>query len=215
MRKRKTSRTWRGIVRRRKDQNAAEHRKQRSRRRERRRQAFATMTWRLKAVRDDRARRATDPEHIAAKQTAQRFGVSVTTIRRWEKNHREHGKRGLLDKVSDKGGRRPQVSFEIISFVLLLRTLCGWGAIRIAAELVNKGIAQISHQTVHRMFVKYHLPTKTYHPKGKSFVSAIAAIANGHPMSYGTSISRAHFSSSPRRCTYGLSWTMTPVSPSL
>jgi len=63
----------------------------------------------------------------------------------------------------------------------------GWGAIRIflsvptitfgigvgtdktiAAELANKGIAQISHTTVHRMFVKYHLPTKTYHPKGKS-----------------------------------------------
>lgn len=52
--------------------------------------------------------------------------------------------------------------------MVLLRTLCGWGAIRIAAELANKGIARISHQTVHRMFVKYHLPTKTYHPKGKS-----------------------------------------------
>jgi len=117
MRKRKTSRTWREIVRRRRDKNAAEQRKQRSRRRDRRRQAFATMKWRLKAVRDYRARRATCPEHAAAKQTAPRFGVSVPTIRRWEKNYRAHGKRGLLDKVSDKGGRKPLVSFEIISFV--------------------------------------------------------------------------------------------------
>jgi transposase len=75
------------------------------------------MKWRLKAVRDYRARRATCPEHAAAKQTAPRFGVSVPTIRRWEKNYRAHGKRGLLDKVSDKGGRKPLVSFEIISFV--------------------------------------------------------------------------------------------------
>jgi hypothetical protein len=35
-------------------------------------------------------------------------------------------------------------------------------------NIVNKGIAQISHTTVHRMFVKYHLKTKTYHPKSKS-----------------------------------------------
>ena len=42
------------------------------------------------------------------------------------------------------------------------------GAQRIAAELKSKGIANISHQTVHRAFKKYHLPTKTYHPKGKS-----------------------------------------------
>lgn len=168
MRKRKTNRKWREIVRRRQDQKTAEHHKQRSRRCDRRRQAFATMKWRLIAVRDYRARRATCKEHIAVKQTASRFRVSESTIRRWDKNYRNHGKRGLLDKVSFKRGRKPQITFEILSFVVLLRTLCGWGAIRIAAELANKGIAQISHQTVHRMFVKYHLPTKTYHPKGKS-----------------------------------------------
>jgi len=168
MRKRKTNRTWREIVRRRRDQKAAERSKQQSRRRDRRRQAFAAMKWRLKAVRDYRARRTDCKEHTAAKQTALRFDVSVTTVRRWEKTYREHGKRGLLLKVSDKGGRKPRFSFEIISFVVLLRTLCGWGAIRIAVELANKEIARISHQTVHRIFLKYHLPTKTYHPKGKS-----------------------------------------------
>jgi transposase InsO family protein len=168
MRKRKTNRTWREIVRRRRDQKAAEQRKQQSRRFDRRRKAFATMKWRLKAVRDYRSRRIHCKEQVAAKQTSERWGVSVPTLRRWDKKYRLHGKRGLLLKVSDKGGRKPKISFEIISFVVLLRTLCGWGAIRIAAELANKGIAQISHQTVHRMFVKYHLKTKTYHPKGKS-----------------------------------------------
>ena len=168
MRKRKTTRTWREIVRRRKDLKEAERRKQRSRRFDRRRKAFATMRWRLKAVRDYHARRATGTEHVAAKQTGNRFGVSVTTIRRWEKKYRDQGKRGLLDKVSTKGGRQPLLSLEIISFVVLLRTLCEWGALRIAAELRNKGIVQVSHMTVHRMFKKYYLPTKTYHPKGKS-----------------------------------------------
>ena len=168
MRQRKTTRKWREIVRRRQDKKAAETRKHQSRRRDRRRKAFATMKWRLKAVRDYRARRTTCKEHVAAKQAAKRFGVSIPTIRRWEKNYRDKGKRGLLLKVSDKGGRKRKVPLEIISFVVLLRTLCGWGAIRIAAELQHKGIAQISHQTVHRLFVRYHLKTKTYHPEGTS-----------------------------------------------
>ncbi|MBM3234792.1 hypothetical protein FJZ31_00660 [Candidatus Poribacteria bacterium] len=69
MRKRKTNRTWREIVRRRRDKNAAEQRKQHSRRRDRRRQAFATMTGRLQVVRDYRARRATCAEHVASSYT--------------------------------------------------------------------------------------------------------------------------------------------------
>lgn len=208
MRKRKTTRTWREIVRRRTDLKAAERRKQRSRRFDRRRKAFATMRGRKKAVRDSRARRPTCKEHVAAKQTANRFGVSVTTIRRWEKK--------LLDKVSDKGGRQPLLSLEIISFVVLLRTLCEWGAIRIAAELRKKGIAQVSQTTVHRMFKKDYLPTKTYHPKGKSNGRSLAAIGNEHPMNSGTSISPVRFLSLHSRCMCGLSWTITPgsLSPS-
>ena len=130
-------------------------------------------------MRDDRARRATCKEHVAAKQTANSFGVSVTVlslrrIRRWEKKSRDQGKRGLLDNVSDKGGRQPLFSLEMISFVVLLRTLCEWGAIPFAPELRNQGIAPVSHQTEDRRFKKYSLPTKTDHPKGKSLDSAIA-----------------------------------------
>jgi len=77
MRRRKTTRKWREVVRRRTDLKAAERRKQRSRRFDRRRKAFATMKWRFKAIRNYRARRTTCPEHAAAQQTAKRFGVSV------------------------------------------------------------------------------------------------------------------------------------------
>ncbi|MBI1930323.1 transposase [Candidatus Poribacteria bacterium] len=90
----------------------------------------------------------------------------MTYFRRWEKNDRDHVLRGLLDKVSEKGGQ--EVSLEIVSFMVWLRTLCGWGAKGIAAELAHQGIARISHQTVHRIFLRYHLPTKTYHTSGKS-----------------------------------------------
>lgn len=113
MRKRKTTRKWREIVRRRTDLKRAEKRKQRSRRFDRRRQAFATMKWRKKAIRDYRARRATEKEHVAARQTALRFEVSVTSRGRWDKKYRDRGFRGLLDTVSDKGGRKPEVSLEI------------------------------------------------------------------------------------------------------
>lgn len=41
--------------------------------------------------------------------------------------------------MSEKGGRKPQISLEIVSFIVWLKTLCGWGAIRIAAERANQG----------------------------------------------------------------------------
>jgi len=168
MRKRKTTRKWREIVRRRQDKKAAEQKKQRLSRFDRRRKAFATMKWRLKVIRDYQGRKASFKEHIAAKQTAERFGMSVSSVRRWNKSYRDYGKRGLLDKVSYPVGRTSTISFEIVSVVILLRTLLNWGAIRIAVELKNKGICHMSHQTVHRLFKKYHIQTKTYHPKGKS-----------------------------------------------
>lgn len=52
--------------------------------------------------------------------------------------------------------------------VVVIRTLLGWGERRISAELERREIATISHTSVNRIFHKYHLPTKTRHPKGKS-----------------------------------------------
>ena len=126
------------------------------------------MKWRLKVVHDYRGRRATVSESEAAKQTASRFDVGISTVRRWDRNRRRHGKKGLLDKVAAKPGPTPKVSQVVVGFIVLLRCRLGWGAQRIAAKLSAKGIADISHTTVHRMFKRYHLPTKTYHPKAKS-----------------------------------------------
>ena len=138
------------------------------RRRDRRRNAFILMKKRRRIVHDYQARRATVCESMAAQQTAERFGIGVSTLRRWTTDYRRHGKRGLLDKVSHRVGSPSKLSSVVVGFIVLLRTRLGWGAQRIAAELKSKGIANISHQTVHRAFKKYHLPTKTYHPKGKS-----------------------------------------------
>jgi len=55
-----------------------------------------------------------------------------------------------------------------IAFIVLLKYRLGWGAKLFAAELKSKGICDLSHTTVHRIFRKYHLKTKTYHPRGKS-----------------------------------------------
>ena len=167
MRKGKTTRKWVEIVRRRKDKEDAENKK-RQKRKDRRREAFATMKWRRGVVRDYRLRCVSLKEREAAKQTALRFGISVSTVRRWHRVEREQGKRGLLPQIPIHVGRQPKVTFNIVSYILLLRMYLGWGAIRIAKELADKGICRLSHQTVHRMFKKYHVKTRTYHPRGKS-----------------------------------------------
>lgn len=52
--------------------------------------------------------------------------------------------------------------------VVVIRTLLGWGERRISAELERREIGSISHTTCNKIFLKYYLPMKTYHPKGKS-----------------------------------------------
>jgi len=69
--------------------------------------------------------------------------------------------------------RRPhtihfQISAEVKLLVVIIRTLLGWGERRISAELERRDIATILATSVNRIFHQYHLPTKTYHPKGKS-----------------------------------------------
>jgi transposase InsO family protein len=69
--------------------------------------------------------------------------------------------------------KRPHIihyhlSLEVKLLVVVIRTLLGWGAHRISAELERRDISIISHNSVNRIFHQYYLPTKTYHPKGKS-----------------------------------------------
>lgn len=121
MRKGKTTRKWVEIVRRRRDKEDAENKK-RQKRKDRRREAFATMKWRRDVVQDYQLRCISLPEREAAKQTSLRFDIGISTVRRWHRVYREHGKRGLLPKIPSRVGRQPKITFNIVSFILLLRT---------------------------------------------------------------------------------------------
>jgi transposase len=165
--KAKLARNRRLIARRRQDKNDARRRKQQLARRDRRRIAWAKMKFRRRSVHHYLLLKMTQNDKTAAKQTALRFKVGASTVRRWAKIYKASGKRGLLDKIPQQVGRPSQVTQITIAFIVLLRRLLGWGAQRIAAELKSKGIANLSHQTVHRIFRKLNLKTKTYHPKGK------------------------------------------------
>jgi len=146
----------------------ARERKQRNRY-SRRRQLIDAAKRRKKAVKYYQSlKHAGYTERHAAQQTAEKFQIGLSSIRRWEKLNRERGFWALMDE-----GRRPhtihfQISLEVKLLVVVIRTLLGWGESRISVELERRGIATISHTSVNRIFHQYHLPTKSRHPKGKS-----------------------------------------------
>jgi len=49
--------------------------------------------------------------------------------------------------------------------VVTIRTLLGWCGQRIAAFLKRRNICELSHTTVYRIFQRYHLTVRIYHPK--------------------------------------------------
>jgi len=50
--------------------------------------------------------------------------------------------------------------------VVTMRVLLGWCGQRLAAELERREICHLSHTSVYRIFRRYHLKVRTYHPKG-------------------------------------------------
>jgi transposase InsO family protein len=135
----------------------------------RRRQMILAAKRRKKAVKYLSAlKRAGCMERQAAQKVAEKFQTSLSSIRRWEKLYRERGFQALMDEE-----RRPhtihfEISLEVKLLAVVIRTLLGWGERRISAELERRDIAKISHTSVNKIFHQYFLPTKTYHPKGKS-----------------------------------------------
>jgi len=67
-------------------------------------------------------------ERDAAKQTAQKWQVSGSTIRRWNQLHRQHGWRGLLDQSKRPLTIHYQIHPELKLLEGDLRTLLGWGS---------------------------------------------------------------------------------------
>lgn len=140
-----------------------------SQRQGRRRTAFRTVKHRYRMVREYRGRCKTCPsEAEAARQTSEYCGIGMSTLRRYDRNFLKDGKRGLMPVYQRLSRAETALPFEIIQTILSLRCLLGWCGQRISAELGQRGIADISHMSVYRLFRRYHVRTRTYHPEGRS-----------------------------------------------
>jgi transposase InsO family protein len=126
-----------------------------------------TVRKRLKAVKYYRHWRQRFSESEAALRAAQKHAVSVGTIRRWDRLYREGDLAALLPKAAGPVNKPFVVPLEIQFLVVALRQLLGWNEKRMAKELRQRGLAQISHTAIGRIFNRYHLPTRTYHTKAR------------------------------------------------
>jgi len=105
-----------------------------------------TVRRRLKAVRDYAYwRRRELPETAAAQRSAQQYGVSAETIRRWARLYRMGGLAALRPKPAGPAQGECKVSLQTQLLIVALRRLLGWNEKRIAGELAQRGLAQVSH----------------------------------------------------------------------
>ena len=126
------------------------------------------MRYRYRIVREYRARRRTGHRECdAAAHTAERFGVSTRSVRRFDKVVRADGKRALMPRYHVTDPPRSSLGWPVASAVLALRVRLGWCGQRIAAELAQRGIITMSHMAVYRLLRHYHVPIRTYHPVGR------------------------------------------------
>ncbi len=122
-----------------------------------------TVRRRLKAVRYyEHWRHQALPEATAAQRSAQHYGVSPETIRHWARLYRTGRLAALLPKPPGPANGAFKISLQTQLLIVALRRLLGWNEKRIAAELAQRDLAQVSHTTVGRIFARYHLPTCTY-----------------------------------------------------
>lgn len=131
-------------------------------------------------------------ERDAAKQTAQKWQVSGSTIRRWDLRHRKEGWRALNDQSKRPVALHSQLSTALKLLEGDLRTLLGWGERRISAELERRGIGTISHTRCNKVFRESHLPVKPDHQQGKSDGRMRCLTLAEPPTNCGTSILRGH-----------------------
>jgi len=127
----------------------------------------STVRRRAHALRDYERWRARLGEAAAAQQAAAAYQVSPATIRRWHRLYREGGLAALVPHTPGPRNADRCVSGAVQFLVVALRRLFGWNEKRLAHELAQRGIAQLSHTTVGRIFARYYLPTRTYHTLAK------------------------------------------------
>lgn len=136
-------------------------------RHDRRRWGFSVMKLRYKIVKSYRHLRSVHRVRDASRIAGECFKCSAGSVLHYDRLYKSGGKRGLLPKYQQLS-RSPTTPFLIIQIILLLRAHLGWGGLRISKELSARGIYEISHMGIYKLFDRYHVKTKTYHPKGKS-----------------------------------------------
>jgi transposase InsO family protein len=155
-------------------------RQRRARRRartERRAQLQRQYRFRVKVVRRYRALRATGlREKEAASRTLARwqptepwhFPLCLSSIRQWHRLATQEGFGALRPKSQRPHTIHYQVPDLVVGIIYTLRTVLGWGGHRIAAELAQRQIGQVSGKTVYQIFERLNLPVKLYALKGRS-----------------------------------------------
>jgi transposase InsO family protein len=88
-------------------------------------------------------------------RAAERFGVSVTTARRWADRYREHGRAGMADRSSRPKTCPRRTSTRTERRVVGLRVTRRWGPARIAFHLRQQRLAPA---TVHKILRRYGCP---------------------------------------------------------
>lgn len=127
-----------------------------------------TVRWRLRAVRYYQHWHQRLLERDAARRAADKYEVSQSTIRRWDRLYRQGGLAALLPKPPGPTSPPFVIPMEVQYVIVALRVLLGWNEKRMAKEPKQRGIAEVTHTTMGRIFARYHLPTRTYHSKARS-----------------------------------------------
>lgn len=89
------------------------------------------------------------------RRAAERFGVSVTTARRWASRYRQHGKAGMTDRSSAPKHSPRRTPTRTERRMLGLRVTRRWGPARIAYFLRAQKLAP---STVHKILTRYSCP---------------------------------------------------------
>lgn len=86
------------------------------------------------------------------RRAAERFGVSVTTARRWSERYRLHGRAGMVDRSSRPRSNPNQLPQRTERRIVGLRVTHRWGPARIAYRL------GLNPSTVHKVLRRYGCP---------------------------------------------------------
>lgn len=136
------------------------HRSRRERREE--------LIRRIRVVKHYKAGRNKWSESTAVKITANRFDISISVVRNLYRAYIKGGYSALMPRSRAPKRAYQRIPAEVHRAIAIIRTLTGWGPKRISVCIGKDLGVKVSHTTVWRTFKRYHIRTRTYHPKGKS-----------------------------------------------